>query len=80
MKCFIEERLPGVLVTISCPILRCDDMKANLTLRHLRGKIKRTNVNAVYNENINQEDLGKQGLHLSGRDSGRLAVNFISLI
>ena len=80
LKCYIEEVLPGVNVIISCPSIRCDNMKANHTLRSLEEKLKASTFKIVSNANIDGTCLGKKGLHLNNKGAGRLAINYISLM
>ena len=59
--------------------LTLDDAKANLTLRHLGYELKSL-PNVIVNENVDGSCLGKKGLHLNPKGSGRLSVNYISLM
>ena len=79
LKTYIESILPAVSVFLSCPVLRLDDAQANLTLRHLGYEMK-TLRNIIVNDNLDGSCLGKKGLHLNAKGSGRLAMNFISLM
>ena len=69
-----------VKVTISCPTIRLDYQKARLTILRLRQKLSNLNIDVIINENISDEHLGQKGLHLNGRGSGRLAMNYLSHI
>ena len=80
LKDFIETRLPESTVYLSCPVLRFDDVKAGFTLHHLDRKLKSLGGNIVNNSNIDGSCLSKGGLHLNDKGSGRLAMNFLSLI
>ena len=77
---FIENELPGVNILLSNPVLRLDDHKANNTLRKLSELFKLMKYNIIYNENVDASCLGKRGLHLNAKGSGRLAINFISVM
>ena len=79
LKEFIENILPNVHIFISCPVLRLDNAKANSTLREL-SKILKSLHKVVVNDNIDGSCLGKKGLHLNPKGSGRLAMNYISLM
>ena len=79
LKIHIESVLPTCKVFLSCPIIRFDDAKAGLTLR-LLGKKMKTREDVIINDNIDEHCLGKRGLHLNPRGSGRLAINFLSLM
>ena len=79
LKAYILSVLPTVKVFLSCPVLRLDDAKANLTLRQLSYELKGL-PDVIINENVDGSCLGKKGLHLNPKGSGRLAINFISLM
>ena len=85
LKSFIEHMVPDVNVFLSCPVLREDNKRANITLCKLADILKSisyhvSSINVIINENIDKSCLGKGGLHLNQKGSGRLAVNFISLM
>ena len=80
LKCRILQILPSVKIVISCPIVRFDNAKAGLTLRRLDDKLKSLNLDIVINDNIDGSCLGKRGLHLNPKGSGRLAINFLSVM
>ena len=73
------EILPNVKIFISCPVVRFDNYEANFTLRKLDAKLKSTR-NIIMNDNIDKSCIGKKGLHLNAKGSGRLALNYISLM
>ena len=79
LKSFILFMLPTVTIYLSCPVLRLDDARANLALRHLSFEMKSL-PNIIVNDKVDGSCLGKKGLHLNAKGSGRLAINFISLI
>ena len=70
----------NVKIYLTCPVLRIDDAKANLTLRHFTNKLKSLNIGVIINDNVDVKCLGKAGLHLNSKGSGRLAMNFLSQI
>ena len=74
----IKVILPNVKIYLSCPVLRMDDAKANLTLRHFINKLKALNIDVIINDNVDVTCLGKAGLHLNPKGSGRSAMNFLS--
>ena len=80
LKLFIEKELPGCIITISCPIIRTDNGIAKITMHHLRNKIEGLKISYISNANLKSSHLGKQGLHLNARGSGRLAMNFIDFM
>ena len=79
LETYMESTLPCVKLFLSCPVLRLDDAKASLRLRHLSYEFKSL-PNAIVNDNVGGSCLGKKGLHLSPKGSGRLSINFISLM
>ena len=80
LKKWILETLPGVNLTIACPTKRTDNQKARITLLHLRKKLLNLKISLITNDNINDEHLGRKGLHLNSRGSARLAMNYLSHI
>ena len=75
VKHHIEKELPFSKVIISSPIVRTDNGKADLTIRKFNQHLKQLNIDIIDNSNINQQDLGKKGLHLSSRGKSKLAKN-----
>ena len=80
LKEYVQTILPDSNVFISTPTLRLDDNKANVSLRELSKKLKDSVSNIVENGNILSEGIGKKGLHLNEKGSGRLALNYINLM
>ena len=80
LKRNILSLLPGVKVYLSCPTLRFDNGLANSVLREVTEKLKLSFEDIIVNDNINRDCLGQKGLHLNEKGSGRLAMNFISLM
>ena len=70
LKSLINEKLPSCLVTISTPIMRLDNAKANLTIQHLNNHLKQLNIVTINNNNIKGFHLAKKGLHLKARLRG----------
>ena len=80
LKAHIMTKLPDAKIYLSCPTIRTDNGTAYLTLNKVR-EYMISNMNSVIdNGNIDRSCLGKAGLHLNAKGSGRLAMNFISLI
>ena len=77
---FIYSILPETRVFTSCPIIRLDNKKANSNLRDLDTYFKNNFIDIIVNDNIDSSCLGKKLLHLNPRGSGRLAINYISLM
>ena len=80
LKQHVENTLPGCTVIISYPTIRTDKRQAKGTLINLRKTLDLLQINSITNENITEEHLGKGGLHLNAKGSGRLAMNYISFI
>ena len=52
-------------------------------ISYIKIKLSNLNIDVIINENISDEHLGGgggEGLHLNGRGSGRLAMNYLSHI
>ena len=79
LKNFIQQK-QDCEVIISCPTYRFDEPKAMLTLRNLRDKLLNLNIQVISNANITDIHIGRRGLHLNEKGSGRLAVNYLSYI
>ena len=54
-KHFIELALPEVKVIFSCPIIRTDNARANVTIRNFIHKMKDMKVHSLLNTNISLE-------------------------
>ena len=67
-------------VIISSPVLRTDNGKAMLTLKNLNKLMKELKINIIDNDNIKEQHLGRKGLHLNGKGTSRLAMNFIEML
>ena len=80
LKKFINHVLPDANVYLSTPTIRVDNQKANYALRDLTSKMKASSFNIIDNSNVVSEGVGKKGLHLNDKGSGRLALNFINLM
>ena len=76
---YIQKILPSVKIFLSSPTVRTDNIQANMVLRQLYNKLKDL-PNIILNENVDISCLGKKGLHLNPKGSGRLAINYISLM
>ena len=76
---YIKKVVPGVQVYFSCPVLRTDNSKANIVLGQLNDYMKSLQY-CISNDNVDLTCLGKNGLHLNAKGSGRLAINYISLM
>ena len=79
LKHHIEEILPNVRAFLSRPVVRFDNDQANVLLRQLDHALQFI-PNVICNDNVDKSCVGKKGLHLNAKGSGRLAINFISLM
>ena len=80
LKTFIAKQLPNCDIYISQPTTRVDNMKAKYTIRELNGKLNLLNINIVDNSNIDEEQLGKKGLHLNQWGTSKLEMNYLSIM
>ena len=80
LKSYITNTLPETKVFLSCPVIRTDNRNANNTLRQLDIYLKYNFSDIVVNDNVDASCLGKRGLYLNPKGSGRLAINYISLM
>ena len=79
LKQHIEDTLPQCQVIISCPTLRNDraNPQAHKVVFDLRKKLINLKIPIILNDNINEEHIGKDGLHLNTYGFGKLAMNYI---
>jgi hypothetical protein len=64
LKKFCESKVPGVQVTISCPMVRTDNFFANAKLVEVKKRLVESDLSIIENDNITEEHLGVRGLHL----------------
>ena len=79
LKAHIESVLPNVKVYLSSPIPRYDNVKTGFVIQQLRMKMKDME-NVIKNNNVDASCIGRAGLHPNGKGSGRLAMNYISVM
>ena len=80
LKYLILSKRPSCKVVISNPTFRSDNSKAAITLHHLNQHLSELNIDIIDNKNIEDKHLGKKGLHLNKKGTGRLAINLINSI
>ena len=80
LKKHILDILPHTIIIISLPTIRTDSFRANNTLIQYVNKLSQLNIPFLDNGNIKEEHIGRKGLHLNRRGTGRLALNIMSLI
>ena len=77
LRAYTENNLPArSKVIISTPIMRSDNKLANSRIREVNSAFK-TLPNTILNDKFDGQCLGRKGLHLNRRGSGKLAANFI---
>ena len=67
-------------IFICCPIVRTDNKKANNVLKKYIDILKRDEKNVIFQNNILESHLYRDGLHLNSIGTAMLAGNFISRI
>ena len=80
LKIHIEENSPGSNVYFSSPILRDDNVNLNKKLQEVSLYLEQNFKLLVTSRNIDRTCLGKRGLHLNPKGSGRFASNLITLM
>ena len=80
LKIFIMDTLPGVKLYMSSLLTRSDNSKARLTAENTNRKLTSLGLEVINNDNINENHLGKKGLHLRPNGTSRLATNFIATL
>ena len=80
LRTFIQSVVPGVKIFLSCPVIRTDNSKANRASNDLITFMKTWMDDIITHDKIDVSCLGKKGLHLNPKGSGRLATSFISLM
>ena len=80
LKIHIEEVNPGTNVFFSTPIIRKDDVTLDKKLQEVASYLNENYEKLVTSKNIDYTCLGRKGLHLNPKGSGRLAINLISLM
>ena len=79
LKSFAESMVPGIHVTISCPIVRSDNKWANEKLIRVKERLiddnKERGMSIIINENITYGHLSTRGLHLKQHGTNLLSDN-----
>ena len=79
-KSFILENFPDCKIYLSTPVLRTDDRKAILIVKHLTKNILDLNIEVADSRNLDNRGIGSRGLDLNLSGTGRLASNFVKVI
>ena len=77
---FILSILPECKVIFSSLINRYDDQKAQLTVKMTNQNMASRGLCILDNGNISRSHLGRKGLHMNPRGTGRLALNMIKAL
>ena len=77
LKSFIAKKLLDCNIIISTPVKRTYDGKAMLTIKKVSEIACQLELNTIDNSNINENHLGRKGLHLNRKGTGRLVLNFL---
>ena len=80
LKNFILSILPNCKVIFSALIDRFDDNKSRLTVKLTNRNMESRGIRVIDNSNITREHLGKKGLHLNPKGTGKLAINIIRVL
>ena len=75
LKALSEAAVPGIRVTISCPMVRTDNRFANDKLVEVKNRLIRSGLPIILNDNINEDHLGYKGLHLKQSGTNQLSEN-----
>ena len=73
-------KLPNCQLYFSSPIVRFDDAAAARVVDEINKRMRLLGMPLVNNSNIGYDELGWKGLHLNGRGTRKLAVNFINIL
>ena len=79
LKEFIQLKVTSCKVIISTPIKRHDNKKASSVVDVIQ-QLRQLNTETIINENIEENMLGKKGLHLSTNVLKHFAKNLIDAI
>ena len=80
LKTFSESKVPGLKVTISCPMIRRDNKWANAKLIQVTDRLKKSGLSIIENDTITHKHLSQKGLHLNQSGTKQLASNVIGFI
>ena len=80
LKTNIEKLLPSCTVCISLSTVRSDNVRANVVIRNLNTKLRKSEFMLLDNSNISEIHLGRKGLHFNNHGVRKMASNIISLI
>ena len=74
----ILDQVPGCMVVISMPTKRFDNEEYGKIIESLNKKITDLGIDAINNNNISRGDIGRKGLHLNAKGTGKLTSKLVS--
>ena len=80
VRIYIQKVLPSCKIWFSLPLVRTDDKRANVIIRHLNIKMMKQCDMILDNSNIKECHLSRKGLHLNDHGTKLMAKNIISHI
>lgn len=80
VRIYIQKVLPSCKIWFSLPLVRTDDKRANIIIRHLNIKMMKLCDMVLDNSNIKECHLSRKGLHLNDHGTKLMARNIISHI
>ena len=75
LKAEVEKNIEGCKVILSLLMQRVDKLSANKIIQKLNKKIQSLGINAINNDNISINDIGRKGLHLNMKGINKLGSN-----
>ena len=80
LKDYIMSKVPNCKLYFSSPIVRKDDVDAARVVQEMNSKMFLLDTELIDNSNIGKAEIGRKGLHMNGRGTKFLAVNFINIL
>ena len=80
LKALVKDSLPTCTVFTSTPMLRTDDVKAQIKVRQLTKHLLQLKIDTINNYNVNVKHLGAKDLHLNQSGSNLLSKYFLNAI
>ena len=77
LKSFIVKQLPTTHTVISDPVTRTDSKHLAVKVADIQSHLRKLQIDAIGNGNINSNHLNSKGLHLNGRCVLQFAKNLI---
>ena len=80
LKAEVEKNIEGCKVILSLLMQRVDKLSANKIIQKLNKKIQSLGINAINNDNISINDIGRKGLHLNMKGINKLVSNIAAKV